>query len=1221
MKPALLFLLGTGSAVLAGPCKPSPPSSHLTETVPQDEATKTRSAGDSDNTATGLPSTTGYDNPEVTQSQSDTSGESSGIDVPGSGSTSNWLPGWSSDSTWPGQNTPTPGVSGSFTSGQPEETHDTHIIVETSTGTGGLGDGTATQTGSDGQETNTSVVGTETDIAGTETGVQTPTGSNGDGAETGSASVPFNTETDIQTQTGPDGEATVTGSVPVDATQTGSSTETGTNGQETETGSGATETETNGQGTATGSAPIGTETGINTQTGSNGEGTETDIVGTETGANTQTGSDGQGTATGSVPIDATQTGSNTETGTNGQATETGNDQDTQTSSAPIGTTGVITATGTDAETAPVNTETGSAATETGSDGENTETNSAPTDVNTETDGGATNTGSETDTGSPTNGSGETSVNQPGQTTSDSEGPTVTDSTPPKTTVPGADITSAPVPATTKSGGDDGITSTLTEPPADFSPTTVSNDDWSTNTWITTTSEGSDEPTVVPVLVGCPGCGGSGHGIVIFGFPPIPNTLFNFPKFPSLPKFSFPCIPGLTPGCSTSNAPETHEDNNDDDDDDDDDQSTAEDKSTAEPTTSEAETTTSAEECSATEIGGSCTNCPKNIYVANDNDDVELIDDGDDILKRAVAPAPAPVLGKRSPAEPIISIGGGICTLQKTGVQFPEYPSGPELFKADKGAAAKPGDTYYNTFKWFIGVQDANTCARSLQAVGKKDFGKTITPKKTMDHVYEKSMLRDFFTHILDNGVPTVKGVKTGTQGKINCGDLAYYTNDDPNVPGPNLLEEVYGAFPGYNQYLDDFIGMDDYTNSICKGTIATPGNLPNEVSNIASVGKVVRANTPWKNVEKWMEALLQTLEKLSIGVELWNHQEVQTVVIRQNRRIHSRFVNIDNNAKNCKQDDAVKNNVWSFSTAYQNYMNNLFDGSESYSINPIVKKAADDLIARMDINLVALQARLATLNNDEKALVTKWQTRYAPLKTATYQVSFTWDFSYTSLKRRQEEGESCAVPTTSLSETATSSAISSFTTSYISRTSQDVVTTTEEPTRTTTIATPTESEWDGVCPTQWEILVIDGKIPDGAGEKCLCKDMTPAIKDESPYQPEQLDAAIGDFCDGSRTLHYSPTGIPEKINRDYKLGNKSFLSIGVQFTTLGHDRCKSPVSEVVLADHCKTALQRLKCQNKKDNYGGFYNEVTDDGCFLWSTGIEWSSSGEWPGAVDLPSTQ
>ncbi|KAH7178314.1 hypothetical protein DER46DRAFT_569959 [Fusarium sp. MPI-SDFR-AT-0072] len=188
----------------------------------------------------------------------------------------------------------------------------------------------------------------------------------------------------------------------------------------------------------------------------------------------------------------------------------------------------------------------------------------------------------------------------------------------------------------------------------------------------------------------------------------------------------------------------------------------------------------------------------------------------------------------------------------------------------------------------------------------------------------------------------------------------------------------------------------------------------------------------------------------------------------------------------------------------------------------------------------ALQARLATLSDAEQDLVIKWQTCYAPLKTATYRISFMWDFAYTSFKRRQDDGDS---------------AISSFTTSYI-RTSQKAVTT-EEPTRSTTVAAPIESEWEGVCPNQWKIVVEDRKLPDGAGEKCPCK-ATPSLDDQSPYQPEELDAAIGDFCDGSRTLHYLQTGIPEEVYRDYYLGNKLVLSLGVQFTTLPSDRCKTP---------------------------------------------------------------
>jgi hypothetical protein len=73
----------------------------------------------------------------------------------------------------------------------------------------------------------------------------------------------------------------------------------------------------------------------------------------------------------------------------------------------------------------------------------------------------------------------------------------------------------------------------------------------------------------------------------------------------------------------------------------------------------------------------------------------------------------------------------------------------------------------------------------------------------MDHVYEKSILKDFFKQILDDSAASVQGVTQGSQGKINCADLAYYTDDDPNGASLNQLKQVFGAFPSINNYLDD----------------------------------------------------------------------------------------------------------------------------------------------------------------------------------------------------------------------------------------------------------------------------------------------------------------------------------------------------------------------------------------------------------------------------------
>ena len=60
-----------------------------------------------------------------------------------------------------------------------------------------------------------------------------------------------------------------------------------------------------------------------------------------------------------------------------------------------------------------------------------------------------------------------------------------------------------------------VTSTLTVPPTGFSTQMATNTQWSSNTWLTTSKDGHS--TIVPVIVGCPGCGpiAAGAGIIIW----------------------------------------------------------------------------------------------------------------------------------------------------------------------------------------------------------------------------------------------------------------------------------------------------------------------------------------------------------------------------------------------------------------------------------------------------------------------------------------------------------------------------------------------------------------------------------------------------------------------------------------------------------------------------------------------------------------------------------
>ncbi len=94
-----------------------------------------------------------------------------------------------------------------------------------------------------------------------------------------------------------------------------------------------------------------------------------------------------------------------------------------------------------------------------------------------------------------------------------------------------------------------VTATDTIEPSNIATEGSTNTAWTENFWLTTQRNG--QTTVVPVIVGCPGCGSKGGGIILWNFPPLPKVSFQFPKFPALPPISFPCIPiPLLKSCSS-----------------------------------------------------------------------------------------------------------------------------------------------------------------------------------------------------------------------------------------------------------------------------------------------------------------------------------------------------------------------------------------------------------------------------------------------------------------------------------------------------------------------------------------------------------------------------------------------------------------------------------------------------------------------------------------------
>lgn len=94
-----------------------------------------------------------------------------------------------------------------------------------------------------------------------------------------------------------------------------------------------------------------------------------------------------------------------------------------------------------------------------------------------------------------------------------------------------------------------VTSTDTVQPSNASTEGSTNSAWTENLWLTTQKDG--HTTIVPVIVGCPGCGGRGGGLILWNFPSIPRVSFQFPKFPELGSISLDCIPvPLISDCSS-----------------------------------------------------------------------------------------------------------------------------------------------------------------------------------------------------------------------------------------------------------------------------------------------------------------------------------------------------------------------------------------------------------------------------------------------------------------------------------------------------------------------------------------------------------------------------------------------------------------------------------------------------------------------------------------------
>lgn len=236
------------------------------------------------------------------------------------------------------------------------------------------------------------------------------------------------------------------------------------------------------------------------------------------------------------------------------------------------------------------------------------------------------------------------------------------------------------------------------------------------------------------------------------------------------------------------------------------------------------------------------------------------------------------------------------------VEFPEYPGG-KLVLDNEAAILASGSIspLKDIVTWVMTERDAY-CVPTLKglvnAATFKNPGRGGNFRPSIDHVFEKSWLTDFFNEIVDSKSTTnVRDLASGPiQDKITCQDLLDFSND---AAGPNRLQAIFDTYPSgkknpKNQiqvkrakFMDDFIGMDQWTNGDAKGFVGTPNQVNIELSSKIMSTIAVQINTPANLVKKWLQdGRLMMLERLALGVEMMNRPESIAAMKRQNERIY-----------------------------------------------------------------------------------------------------------------------------------------------------------------------------------------------------------------------------------------------------------------------------------------------------------------------------------------------
>ena len=477
-------------------------------------------------------------------------------------------------------------------------------------------------------------------------------------------------------------------------------------------------------------------------------------------------------------------------------------------------------------------------------------------------------------------------------------------------------------------------------------------------------------------------------------------------------------------------------------------------------TTSAASTRSVEAC-PTGPSCACKLPPSDPDVVNDEESELWARDTDGELLQKRGNAKKDMLGLRADGDT------GLCPI-KGSLKFPGYPKGPRLFTRDEKGTLSGMEL--DISRWYV-YDECKTSYKRVDAANYRSmYGEMENADAaSTDHVYEKSFLKDFFTVILNEEVISVKDNPDLERTQITCEDLDYYVWDERN--NVNRLQPAFDAYPSDKKWLGDLIGMQGALNGGPKAGITT-------TFGDGSIKKLTDRKLRDPNYSNWETVtdsldnyLFPYIEKIYVGVKLFNEPEFIAAMIRQNKRIYSAFMDLDKSIS-CYEGMGK----WSFAEKFKTYMEQRFSGQEEHSINRWAIYAKDNIIPFIQgyMNNLPPYDEDDQRKAEQEAKVAQWTDRFQKARSAGYTIDFSWDWTTDETALVLRADGICQRPTlTGSLTTFSTSAIPTTTFEMETTTAPVIATTTTTPEATITTTGPNLCLSNSACDNDCE----NGEVP------------------------------------------------------------------------------------------------------------------------------------------------